>query len=116
MAVQVVGHSLMSSDQTEHRAKSVGDGRWVVSFLPGRTLTGEQAVAAIQVAEAVAFVGALAAQVGLTVLEAVGLALEESPWVADRPRPRDRWRWRDRRTSNTANHNVGRGGQLDGAH
>lgn len=34
MAVQVVDQSLMSSDRTDHQAKSVGDGRWAVSFLP----------------------------------------------------------------------------------
>ncbi|MET7771356.1 hypothetical protein [Nocardia sp. NPDC005366] len=70
----------MTSDQTEHQAKSVGSGGWVVSFLPGRTLTIEQATAAIQAAEAVAVVGVLADQVGLTTLEAVGLAIQESPW------------------------------------
>lgn len=80
MAVQVVGRSLMTSDQTEHQAKSVGGGGWVVSFLPGRTLTLEQAAAAMQAAEAVAVVGVLADQVGLTTLETVGLAIQESPW------------------------------------
>ncbi|RJO76818.1 hypothetical protein D5S18_11315 [Nocardia panacis] len=81
MALQVVGRSLMTSDQTEHQARSVGGGGWVVSFLPGRTLTLEQATAAIQAAEAVAVVGALADQVGLTTLETVGLAIQESPWA-----------------------------------
>ncbi|MGN2635301.1 hypothetical protein ACWEKT_03360 [Nocardia takedensis] len=80
MAVQVIGRSLMTSDQTEHQAKSVGHGGWVVSFLPGRTLTIEQATAAMQAAEAVASVHALADQVGLTTLETVGLAMQESPW------------------------------------
>ncbi|MEV5839122.1 hypothetical protein [Nocardia sp. NPDC052112] len=82
MAVQVIGRSLMTSDQTEHQAKSVGAGGWVVSFLPGRTLTIEQAMAAMQAAEAVAVVGMLADQVGLTTLETVGLAIQESPWAA----------------------------------
>ncbi|MCP2319409.1 hypothetical protein APR12_004777 [Nocardia amikacinitolerans] len=80
MAVQVIGRSLMTSDQTEHQAKSVGSGGWVVSFLPGRTLTIEQATAAMQAAEAVAVVGLLADKVGLTTLETVGLAIQESPW------------------------------------
>ncbi|AVH21660.1 hypothetical protein IU438_01270 [Nocardia cyriacigeorgica] len=80
MAVQVIGRSLMTSDQTEHQAKSVGSGGWVVSFLPGRTLTMEQATAAMQAAEAVAVVGTLADLVGLTTLETVGLAMQESPW------------------------------------
>ncbi|WP_330251748.1 hypothetical protein OG874_37375 [Nocardia sp. NBC_00565] len=81
MAVQVIGLSLMTSDQTEHQAKSVGTGGWVVSFLPGRTLTIEQATAAMQAAEAVAVVGLLADLVGLTALETVGLAIQESPWA-----------------------------------
>ncbi|MFD3511337.1 hypothetical protein [Nocardia sp. NPDC058666] len=77
----------MTSDQTDHQAKSVGSGGWVVSFLPGRTLTIEQATAAIQAAEAVAMVGALADQVGLTTLETVGLAIQESPWDRVLPEP-----------------------------
>ncbi|MBL1073015.1 hypothetical protein JK358_01270 [Nocardia sp. 2] len=80
MAVQVVGLSLITSDLTPHQAKSVGTGGWVVSFLPGRTLTTEQATAAIQAAEAVAAVNALSIQVGLTAMETVGLATQESPW------------------------------------
>ncbi|TQM29822.1 hypothetical protein [Nocardia bhagyanarayanae] len=91
MAVQVIGRSLMTSDQTEHQAKSVGSGGWVVSFLPGRTLTIEQATAAMQAAEAVAVVGLLADQVGLTALETVGLAIQESPWEQDSTGVR-RWR------------------------
>ncbi|MFE3001984.1 hypothetical protein ACFXG4_44295 [Nocardia sp. NPDC059246] len=85
MAVQVVGRSLMTSDLTPHQAKSVGAGGWVVSFLPGRTLTTEQAAAALQAAEAVATVNALAGQVGLTALETVGLATQESPWGEPEP-------------------------------
>ena len=85
MALQVIGQSLMTSDQTEHQAKSVGSGGWVVSFLPGRTLTIEQATAAIQAAEAVAAVRTLAGQVGLTTMETVGLAIQESPWVEALP-------------------------------
>jgi len=80
VAVQVVGRSLMTSDQTPHQARSVGLGGWVVSFLPGRTLTLEQAAAALQAAEAVAAVRALACTVGLTPLETVGLAMQEPPW------------------------------------
>lgn len=80
MAVQVVGRSLMTSDQTPHQARSVGVGGWVVSFLPGRTLTLEQATAALQAAEAVAAVRELSCSVGLTPLETVGLAMQEPPW------------------------------------
>ncbi|TLF74455.1 hypothetical protein [Nocardia cyriacigeorgica] len=90
MAVQVIGRSLMTSDQTEHQAKSVGSGGWVVSFLPGRTLTMEQATAAMQAAEAVAMVGTLADLVGLTTLETVGLAMQESPWQEARHGTRGR--------------------------
>ncbi|MFC9893463.1 hypothetical protein ACFVMC_07195 [Nocardia sp. NPDC127579] len=58
----------------------MGSGGWVVSYLPGRTLTIEQATAAMQAAEAIAYVRALADLVGLTTLETVGLAIQESPW------------------------------------
>lgn len=92
MAVQVIGRSLMTSDQTDHQAKSVGSGGWVVSFLPGRTLTIEQATAAIQAAEAVAAVELLADQVGLTTLETVGLAIQESPWTRSMAEPAPRIR------------------------
>lgn len=93
MSLQTVGKSLMTSDQTEHQARSVGDNGWVVSYLPGRTLSREQAVAAMRAAEAVAVVNATAILVGLTTLEAVGLALQESPWENSPPQPsRDRWR------------------------
>lgn len=94
MAVQVIGRALMTSDQTDHQAKSVGSGGWVVSFLPGRTLTTEQAMAAMQAAEAVAVVGGLADLVGLTTLETVGLAIQESPWTRAEPVVRSRWRAR----------------------
>ncbi|MEV0294486.1 hypothetical protein [Nocardia sp. NPDC050710] len=95
MAVQVIGRSLMTSDRTEHQAKSVGGGGWVVSFLPGRTLTIEQATAAMQAAEAVAVVGLLADLVGLTTLETVGLAIQESPWgePVSNTCGRRAWRW-----------------------
>lgn len=92
MAVQVIGQALMTSDQTDHQAKSVGSGGWVVSFLPGRTLTTAQAMAAMQAAEAVAVVGGLAGQVGLTTLETVGLAIQESPWTTSEPVVRSGWR------------------------
>lgn len=92
MAVQVIGRALMTSDQTDHQAKSVGSGGWVVSFLPGRTLTAAQALAAMQAAEAVAVVRGLADQVGLTTLETVGLAIQESPWTRTEPAARSGWR------------------------
>ncbi|MVU77147.1 hypothetical protein GPX89_07780 [Nocardia sp. ET3-3] len=63
---------MINSDQTTHSARSVGHGGWVVSWLPGRTITTEQAVAAIQLAEAVAGLTVLAAMLGLPPCEAVG--------------------------------------------
>ncbi|GAA5047431.1 hypothetical protein GCM10023318_13970 [Nocardia callitridis] len=93
MAVQVIGLSLMTSDQTEHQAKSVGSGGWVVSFLPGRTLTIEQATAALQAAEAAAAVRMLSGQVGLTAMETVGLAIQESPWGEALSGPSGRRGW-----------------------
>lgn len=94
MAVQVVGRALMTSDLTPHQAKSVGAGGWVVSFLPGRTLTTAQATAALLAAEAVAAVNALAGQVGLTAMETVGLAIQESPWGEPEPCSGFRRVWR----------------------
>jgi|GEM_PF-2966383 len=95
MAVHVIGSSLMTSDRTPHRARSVGQEGWVVSYLPGRTLTGTQAVAALQIAEAVPqlidSVGGLATKVGLTLLEALGLAIHQQPWD-EQPPPRRRSR------------------------
>ncbi|KIA66551.1 hypothetical protein [Nocardia vulneris] len=97
MAVHVIASSLMTSDLTTHRARSVGDGSWVVSYLPGRTLTCAQAVAALRVAEVVPalldVVGELADEVGLTALEAVGMAVRQSSWETEHPVPsRHRWR------------------------
>ncbi|MFX0573528.1 hypothetical protein [Nocardia nepalensis] len=74
----------MTSDLTPHRARSVGQESWVVSYLPGRTLTCAQAVAALQVAEVVpallGAVGNLADGIGLTPLEALGMAIRQAPW------------------------------------
>lgn len=54
MAIQVVEASMITSDDTSHMARCVGGDLWVVSWLPGRTLTGPQAVAAMTIAAAVA--------------------------------------------------------------
>lgn len=80
MSVRVVGSTLVS-DQTEHQAKSVGLGGWVVSFLPGRTITKGQASAAMEVADAVAKINEFADSVGLTTLETVWFALQDSSWT-----------------------------------
>ncbi|WP_162473341.1 hypothetical protein [Nocardia nova] len=57
----------------------------MVSFLPGRTLTTQQAVAALQIAEMTGELARLTPFVGLTPLEAVGFAmwpgrLRRAPW------------------------------------
>lgn len=84
MAVSVIASSLMTSDLTPHRARAVGQETWVVSYLPGRTLTCAQAVAALQVAEVVPSlldaVGGRADSFGLTPLEALGMAVRQAPW------------------------------------
>ncbi|MEU1984427.1 hypothetical protein [Nocardia sp. NPDC019395] len=79
MPIQVIDRTLMVSDRCRHQARSVGDQQWVVSFLPGRTLSTEQAAAAMQIAESVADNLILAQHLGLTVLEACGLAAKEPP-------------------------------------
>ncbi|MFC9432955.1 hypothetical protein [Nocardia sp. NPDC057030] len=93
MAVHVIASSLMTSDRTAQCsptppaavhgcARSVGDEGWSVSYLPGRTLTRAQAVAAQRVAEVVpsllGLIGELVDEVGLTALEAVGMAVRQS--------------------------------------
>lgn len=40
----------MTSEGTRHVARCVGGDRWVVSWLPGRTLSGQQAVTAMTIA------------------------------------------------------------------
>jgi hypothetical protein len=90
MAVHVVDRVWMVGDRTAHQARRVSDDAWVVSYLRGRMLTTEQAAAAIQAAEFVAVLDELAARMGLTALEALGLAVNESPW--DTP-PRHRHRF-----------------------
>lgn len=76
MAIHVAG-ALITSDQTSHSARSVGQGGWVVSWLPGRTITTEQAIAAIQLAEAVSPLTALASMLGLPLCEAVGKSISD---------------------------------------
>ncbi|MEV0342001.1 hypothetical protein AB0H49_23540 [Nocardia sp. NPDC050713] len=86
MSVHVVGSCLMVGDRTPHQARRVGDDTWVVSYLRGRMFTTEQAVAAMQAADTVALMDDLAARVGLTALEAIGLAVNERPWEKALPR------------------------------
>ncbi|WP_249644367.1 hypothetical protein [Nocardia sputi] len=70
--------SLTGDAQIGHHARCVGQDQWVVSFLPGRTLSKNQASAALRVAEEVNALGDYAAALGLTVLELVGLAMMDS--------------------------------------
>nr|WP_082940358.1 MULTISPECIES: hypothetical protein [unclassified Nocardia] len=90
MAVHVIGRSLMTSDQTGHQATCVGGGRWVVSFLPGRTLDAQQATAAMQVADITTDLESWARLLGLTAGEAVGLVFAAK--AAAEPSRRRRFR------------------------
>ncbi len=67
--------SLTGDAQIGHQARCVGQGQWVVSFLPGRTLSKNQASAALRVAGELDALRGHAAALGLTVLELVGLAM-----------------------------------------
>ncbi|MEU4600117.1 hypothetical protein [Nocardia sp. NPDC023988] len=84
MAIEVVSASMMTSDATAHIARCVGGDLWVVSWLPGRTLTGAQALAAMTIASTTAHhtdsaesewnrIEALSRELGLTGREAVYL-------------------------------------------
>ena len=85
MAVHVT-HLRIDGDRTDHCARSVGLGRWIVSFLPGRTVDRAEAIGAIAIADAVAELADMAGPLGLTVCEAVGLA-QMLPRRLDRERP-----------------------------
>ncbi|MEU7630499.1 hypothetical protein AB0C34_10995 [Nocardia sp. NPDC049220] len=87
MSVHVIDRAWMVSDRTPHQARRVSEDAWVVSYLRGRMLTTEQATAAIQAAEAVSLMQELASRMGLTALEAFGLAVIETPWNTG-PSPR----------------------------
>ncbi|WP_245671257.1 hypothetical protein [Nocardia amamiensis] len=64
-----------------------------MSFLPGRTLTTDQAVAALRAAEELGAIQELARAVGLTAAELAGLAAAECLWApAESKRLRDRLR------------------------
>lgn len=47
MSVQVINANLMVSDICQHQGRLVGDGKWVVSHLPGRILSMENAIVAL---------------------------------------------------------------------
>lgn len=67
----------MISDRCAPQARSVGQGGWVVSFLPGRTLDFGQASAALRLAEFARSAADFAQMLGLTTREAVHLVLTE---------------------------------------
>ncbi|MEU6830122.1 hypothetical protein ABZ894_15870 [Nocardia beijingensis] len=101
MAIEVVSASTMTSDETTHMARCVGGDRWVVSWLPGRTLTGRQAVTAMTIASTVAcspipttaewaLLDGLALELGLTANEAVFMVAEENHDYRKTARPRRR--------------------------
>ncbi|MFF0487558.1 hypothetical protein ACWDSJ_33855 [Nocardia sp. NPDC003482] len=101
MAIEVVSASIMTSDRTRHIARCVGDDRWVVSWLPGRTLTGTQAVTAMTIAATVdeqtgfgdvdwSSLDPMARQLGLTAREAAGMVAAEDRDIRQTPRPRRR--------------------------
>ncbi|WP_245678201.1 hypothetical protein [Nocardia acidivorans] len=87
MAIEVVSASMMTSDSTPHMARCVGGDRWVVSWLPGRTLSGRQAVTAMTIASTLVDhvltdaewteLDGLALELGLTAREAVGMVAAE---------------------------------------
>ncbi|MFQ6328116.1 hypothetical protein [Nocardia sp. NBC_01009] len=101
MAIEVVSASMMTSDETTHMARCVGGDRWVVSWLPGRTLTGQQAVTAMTIATTVeahdeptdaawAMLDDLALDLGLTAREAVYMVAIENHDYRKTAKPRRR--------------------------
>ncbi|MEG8177389.1 hypothetical protein [Nocardia terpenica] len=92
MSIEVSQRSIMISDRTGHQARSVGQGGWVVSFLPGRTLSAAQAVAALRAAEDYAAIEGYAGVLGLTALELAGMAAAHCHWpLPQRMTRRPRW-------------------------
>ncbi|WP_306358346.1 MULTISPECIES: hypothetical protein [unclassified Nocardia] len=82
---------LITSDQTNHSARSVGQGRWVVSYLPGRTVAMDQAVVALKIAEIVDELSEMTQQLGLAPCEAIGQALLPPRLAGPRKAERKRW-------------------------
>ena len=90
MSVEIRATS-MTSEETEHQARSVGEGMWVTSFLPGRTLNREQAVAAMQIASTVRYLDELAGPLGLTASQVVAMAGMSSNWPHPEQCHNNRW-------------------------
>jgi hypothetical protein len=90
VAIEVITASTMTSNVTAHSARCVGEDRWEVSWLPGRTFTGEQAVTAMTIASTVAshevkfgdpewaVLDDWALELGLTAGEATGLLARDN--------------------------------------
>ncbi|WP_233608119.1 hypothetical protein [Nocardia stercoris] len=88
----------MTSTSTRHFARCVGGDFWVVSWLPGRTLTERQAAAAMTIAVTVSRhpqddtawvrLDGLALELGLTGREAAGLVALSSHDLRLPPRSR----------------------------
>lgn len=85
MSINTVDEKSMTSNLTQHQARAAGQGGWVVSFLPGRILTTDQASAALRAAEEWMAIQADAAYLGLTGLELAGLAEVECTWPPPGP-------------------------------
>lgn len=70
----------MTSAATGHHADYVGEDRWVVDWLPGRTFTAQAAKAAMLIASAPTWpeVSRWATKLGLTVNEARQFVAEEA--------------------------------------
>lgn len=92
MSVLIVAASLMTSYRARHQAKYVGQGNWVASWLPRPTLTYEQAVGAMRAAEEVSPVVAVverwSGELGLSPLEALGMAAMDCTWPQPPPMQR----------------------------
>lgn len=94
MSVHVIDGHWMVTDRSPHQARRVAPDGWVVSYLRGRTLTTEQAAAAMRTVEELAALHQLTSLLGLTTLEAVTLAINESPWEKGRlSEPGRRFGW-----------------------
>jgi hypothetical protein len=89
---------MMTSDMTRHVARCVGGDRWVVSWLPGRTFTGQQAVTAMTIASTAtdheptdtewSMLESMALELGLTAREAVYMVHSEIHDIRQSPRQR----------------------------
>ncbi|MEV6336196.1 hypothetical protein AB0M12_15915 [Nocardia vinacea] len=80
MSIEDDEQPLMTSARTRHQARSVGHGDWGVSFLPVRTFSQDQALAALHAAGEWAAMPACSSRFGLTALKLTGMAAKERTW------------------------------------